>query len=485
MIGLLGVLKSAEVEYPPDLLAARRAAFLAELEQVASAKHISLLDKIRTSLQSLFQNQITIPSMRLPKVMQTSLIVASLLVIALIASLLFRPAGGYLSPSSASQIAAILCKPGDHEPPCPQLLLNPSQDLANHGKGVAQAAVSKDASFGSAGIHQAAYANDGRSDTSWVSNSPDSWIKIDLGKVTTISSVSLQKGNLDSSQENNPGQFVIAVAQSDFYSDGNSSNDYTEYAQVFNSAQTGFNGTLSNAETIRTVFSPVKARYVKITFEKAGAAISEVGVFTVQPSVLAELPTRTPQENVSEVTSTLVPTETLMPTDSATPLPTDTQITTDTPSTVLANTLLPSPTDTLPPSNTPTPVPTDTLLPTASGTAAPLPTEPLPSDTPIPSPAVVPPTAIPPTAIPPTAQPLPATLPVSTEPIIITSSNQTLIFTCNGNDVEVRGHGNTVTLLGFCSSITVTGSDNSVFWQFGSPLITDKGNRNAISQVSP
>ena len=92
----------------------------------------------------------------------------------------------------------------------------------------------------------------------------------------------------------------------------------------------------------------------------------------------------------------------------------------------------------------------------------------------------VPPSPIPftPTAVPPTVQAPPA----SSGTIIVTDNDQTLTFTCNGNAVEVRGNANTITLLGSCSSITITGNGNRVFWQSGSPVITDKGNENIIQQ---
>jgi hypothetical protein len=94
----------------------------------------------------------------------------------------------------------------------------------------------------------------------------------------------------------------------------------------------------------------------------------------------------------------------------------------------------------------------------------------LPSDTPIPSETAVPATAILSTAQPP-------------DEIVVTGNGQTLTFTCNDNAAEIRGHANTVTLLGSCSSITVTGNGNRVFWQFGSPVITDRGRDNIISQL--
>jgi hypothetical protein len=84
-----------------------------------------------------------------------------------------------------------------------------------------------------------------------------------------------------------------------------------------------------------------------------------------------------------------------------------------------------------------------------------------------------------PTVAPPTVEPSP----VSTEPIVVTGNDQNLTMTCYGNAVEIRGHVNTVTLLGSCSSITVTGNGNWVFWEFGSPVITDRGTDNIIRQL--
>jgi len=362
-------------------------------------------------------------------------------------------------------------------PPCPPRELAASQDLADQANGVARPAISNDASSSDGGFHKAAYVNDGRGGASWVSNSADSWIKIDLGHVTTIDSVSLQKGSVGSSEGNDLGQFVIAVALSDVYADGNSSNDYTEYAQVFNSEQLGFNGMVRNAETIRTLFPPIKARFVKMTFKKAGVAIEKVGVFMVPPPVPAEQPTRSPQQDVPGAawTSTLTntpgsfdtmtsePTGTRLPTDTLNPVATDTQLPTDT--------SLPPPTDTRLPSDTPIPSPTNTLRP--ASTATPVPTNPLSLDTPTLLPTVAPPTAI----VSP-VQPSPA----STAALIITGNDQILSFTCNGNAVEIRGHTNTITLLGSCRSISIRGNGNSVFWQSGSPVITNKGKENIISQ---
>ena len=456
LVNLLGVLKSVKAEYPPDLLAARRAALLRHMERVGSP---SVLDKLRDSFRKIFQSKTAFDPRPPSGLGRISLAVGSLIAAVLIGYLFFiRPGQSFtllpsqiaavpqpLLPTSPGEVTMVICNPQDHSPSCPPGELDPNQDLADQGNGTAQPAISSQTNPEE--VHRAAYVNDGRGGASWVSNSNESWIKIDLGKITIINTVSLRKGSPGPSNEHNPGQFVIAVALSDVYADGDSSKDDVEYAQVFRSEQTGFSGTVLDMETIKTRFPLVQARFVKITFEQAGAAIEEIGVFMVQPPVLAEQPTLTPYADLPGITFTAVQTNTPSSMPTVTSVAADTRLPTDT--------AVPSPTDTL------TPLPTNT--PPAVDTPTPVPTVPLPSDTPIP----------------PAVQPSPAT----TDPIIVSGSDQTLTFTCNGGAVEIRGNTNTVTLLGSCSSITVTGSRNLVFWESGSPVIINRGNNNIVQQL--
>jgi hypothetical protein len=458
IVKLIGNLKSVQGEYPADLLAARRSAFLSQRARAQGGT--SFLGQLRGSIQRIFQKT-TNPAVPSPEFRRISLVLVSLLAAVIIGSLFFprleqsfQPSPSQaaamptrLLPTSTGDVAITICKPEDQTPSCPPGELDPSRDLADPGNGAARPAVSKDALSNQDGVYKAAYVNDGRSGASWVSKSPDSWIKIDLGKVTAINTISLQKGNPGSSTDNDPGQFVIAVALSDVYADGDSSNDYVEYTQVFRSEQTGFSGRVSHTETIKTQFPPVQARFVKITFEKTGAAIEEVGVFMIEPPVIPEQSTSPSQAGLPGITLTPTGTDTPSPMNTATSVPTGTGLLTGTAVSI--------------PTNTPTP----------SDTSTPVPTNPLPT--------VIPPTTIPPTSIPPTVTPTPA----STNPIVVTGNGQTLTFTCNGNDVEIRGHANMVTLLGSCRSITVTGNGNYVLWQFGSPIITDGGVNNIIQQL--
>ena len=241
-----------------------------------------------------------------------------------------------------SEAAITICQPDDQASACQPVKLGSSQDLADPGNSVARVAVSKDAQP----AQPAKYGNDGHADTSWVSNSANSWIKLDLGQFRTINMVRLEKGN--SAQGNELGSFVIAVTLSDVYADGDSKNDDREYIKVFDSKQAGFSGSVSDTPTINILFSPVQARFVKITFEKAGAAIAEVGVFMVEAPGLAGQPTITiPNTGFSTRTSTSKPDD--QPAN--TPAPLQTPISTPRPS----NTPIVLPTNTQPPADTETP----------------------------------------------------------------------------------------------------------------------------------
>jgi hypothetical protein len=373
---------------------------------------------LRSSLKNVFK--VKMPSMPAASLMRTSLIIAVLMMAAFATSLL-RNREPVLSPAptqenvsqpvvspsgtATAEVATIICEPGDRSPMCPPEEHEVSQDLAFQGNGAAKPAVAKDAVANDDVANKASNLNDGHDGEAWVSNSAYSWVKIDLGKVATINTVALDGANLGSDKDGNLGQFVIAVAISDVYADGNSSNDYIEYTQVYDSAQTNFSGVISEPATIKAMFKPVRARYVKIIFEDAGTAINEVKVFMAQPARFSNTPTRKPKEGSPASESTPVPVyNTPVPANTAVPQPT--------------NTAIPAPTDP-PPTKTPRP-PTSTPAPTD-----PPPTDIPPTDVP---PTDVPPTDIPPTDIPPTDVPAVDTLiplqPVDTSPPTTDSSTQ-------------------------------------------------------------
>jgi hypothetical protein len=219
---------------------------------------------------------------------------------------------------------------------------------------------------------------------SWISNSAYSWIKIDLGKPTTINTITFGRDRLGNFNDRDPGQFVIAVALSDnIYADGNSTNDLFEYKPVYDSKKAGYDGEVAGSETIEANFIPVEARYVKITFQNAGTAIDEVEAFMVQPASLAYIPTDRSRDNQPRPTWTPVPTDTLVPSKTPTHIPTNTPtlIPTDTPA--------PTDTDTpVPPTNTPLP-PTDTPVPPTDTSVPPTDTPVPPTDTSVPPTQVV------------------------------------------------------------------------------------------------
>ncbi|RPJ28212.1 MAG: discoidin domain-containing protein [Chloroflexi bacterium] len=422
IIKLLRNLKAVETEYPPNLMAARREAFR---RQVASEGRTSILDALRTSIRSLLLYKFKPLSMPTMNMMRTSLVVIVLMLATFVGSLLRSPVqplasstsegnvsqpGPISAVTSTGEVATVICKPGYLPPLCLAKEFDKSEDLTFQGNGSARPAVAKDTLPGFSGVHKAAYVNDGLygPGASWISNSAYSWIKIDLGKTTTINTVEFGRDRLGSFNDRDPGQFIIAVALSDnVYADGNSNNDYVEYTEIYNSEQAGFNGVVSGSETIRAQFGPVTARFVKIIFSNAGTAVDEIEVFMVQPPVLASQPTRKPNDDVPGIDSPPLFVNTPMPTNTPRPIPTNTALPTNTP--------IP-PTNTPQPTNTPLPPPTNTPLP---------PTDPPPTDTSVP-PTQPPPTNPPPadTSIPPTDS-VPSTY--STEPVTAPSEISVLV----------------------------------------------------------
>jgi hypothetical protein len=404
---LLEHLKSIEIKYPLKLWTARRSAFVGQIRNGRT----SILEALRAVIQNLFHGMGKTPFAPRMSFGRTSMILATLLVAAFIGSLLYRsdqPLSGMLGPSlsqregahpgpivastGTSEVAEVICKPGYLPPLCLAKEFDKGSDLTFPGSGTARPAVAKDTIPGYSRIHQPAYVNDGLygPGASWVSNSAYSWIKIDLGESRTINTITFGRDRLGKFNDGDPGQFVVAVALTDnIYADGNSSNDYMEYTEVYNSKEAGFDGIVSGPETVKASFDPVTARFVKITFENAGTAVDEVEVFMIQPSGYATNPTRRPTDALPRATFTPIPTNTLIPTDTATAVPTRTPVPTDTNTPRPTNTSVPTSTNTPRPTNTPEPPPTDTPEPPPTDTPEPPPTdtpEPPPTDTSEPAP---------------------------------------------------------------------------------------------------
>ncbi len=393
--------KSIEIEYPLKLWNTRRAAFLTQVRDGRT----SILDALRSAVQSLFDAKVyASPGARS---LRASLVVAGFVFAAFVGTLLYgnrAQVGQLLHPSQSDvaqlqpaatetgEAAEVTCKPGYLPPLCLVQEVDQSETLTFPGNGTARPAVAKDTVPGYRRIHKASYANDGLygPGASWVSNSAFSWIKIDLGKVTSINTITFGRDRLGKFNDGDPGQFFIAVATSDdIYADGNSNNDFAEYTQVYNSEQVGFDGIISGPETIKASFKPVIARFVKITFENPGAAVDEIEAFMIQPPGFVNNPTEKPRDDQPRATFTSIPTNTLMPSRTPTDLPTDTPLPTRT------HTPLPTSTSTATtvPTDTPTDVPTNTPLPTSTPppTSTPMPTStPPPTSTPIPTSTPVP-----------------------------------------------------------------------------------------------
>lgn len=407
----LGTLRSVPAQYPPRLLAARRAAFV---RQIAWLNFVNLC----TTVWQAIQKRIPVPAFtsRIPagRSVPASLVTAGL-ALAVFLGYLFYGNQAALTPVSLDRPGTvhsgrilttdtrevrIICKSGAEPPLCLVGEYQRDVKLTYQGNGTARPAVAKDAASSLGQFYKAAYVNDGMfgPGASWISNSRNSWIKIDLGKATQINTVTFGRDRLGKLTGHNPGRFVVSLALSDnIYADGDHSNDAQEYQLVYDSKKTGFNGKISGAETVIAQFTPRMARYIKITFENKGTAIDEVEAFMARPSASSSLPGRSSRDKESDDSIPSLVTSTSLPLPTATPLPVDTATTVPT-ATLLPSataTFLPSatanPTNTNVPTSTAIPtntsIPTNTLPPEPSNTPLPPPTDtPVPSDTDTPAP---------------------------------------------------------------------------------------------------
>jgi hypothetical protein len=190
------------------------------------------------------------------------------------------PASPFSGPS--------ICKDSYPEPQCLARPFDTSENLAWSGALSASPAVGYDVALGFDGIHRPEYANDGfyGNGASWVSDSPGSWIKIDLGVSSLIDRITFGRDRLGDFDGRDPGQFVVSIATTEnSYANGDDSNDELEYIDVLDSSALGFSGIVTGPETIAASFDPVLARYVRLTVTNAGAAIDEIEVFAADASV--------------------------------------------------------------------------------------------------------------------------------------------------------------------------------------------------------
>jgi hypothetical protein len=377
-------LKSIEPEYPPAMLARRRSLYKQRISKIFPN---TIWHVLRSRFQDLIAGLLTFGSPIPVKFARAATLAVGIAMVAFAAFALYGKPVQTNSPAipptqvftmtpgqvSDTPPAAIICADGDEPPLCIAVELDKSQNVAYTGNGSARPAVAKDSSKDD--MTSAAHLNDGLygPSASWVSESPNSWIKIDLGAPTAIDTVAFGRDRHGKLNAGDPGRFVIAVATfDDVYADGNSSNDEREYVQVFDSQQEGFDGTISGGETVVAVFELRQARFIKITFQNARTVIDEVEAFASRStSVVSVNPTRTRDSGSPSNPSTALPANTTIPSSTATPVPVNT----------------------MPPTATITSVPTMTAAPTMTA----VPTDPLPTvETPVPATPTQPPPTLPP-----------------------------------------------------------------------------------------
>ena len=100
------------------------------------------------------------------------------------------------------------CRPTFGPPQCNFRPFDTAQDLAFQGNGSALPAVAKDVIPSGSTIHTIANANDGHygNGTSWIGNSANSWLKIDLGQAALIDRVTIGRDRTGGFDDRDPGR---------------------------------------------------------------------------------------------------------------------------------------------------------------------------------------------------------------------------------------------------------------------------------------
>ena len=206
------------------------------------------------------------------------------------ASLWVRADSLTILPGAPSTITGpAVCKPGFSPPQCTAVPYDTSGNFAFSGNGSASPAVAlnniADTFPYLSPIHLPQYANDGfyGNGSSWISNSTNSWVMVDLGQVALVNALLFGRDRTGGFDDRGPGQFTIAV-----------SLDGVNFITIFNSADFGFSGLIFGAQTLQADFTPVQAQYIKITVQNSGAAIDEIelrGTVVPEPGTLLLLGT--------------------------------------------------------------------------------------------------------------------------------------------------------------------------------------------------
>ena len=111
--------------------------------------------------------------------------------------------------------------------------------------------------------------------------SANTWVKVDLGRVSTFSRISFGRDRTGTYDDRNGGQFWVYVAENDaVYAMGDSSDDETEYTLVYDSANAdGYTAGVSGGLTAQVTLSPaVSAQFLKLQFASPGTCIDEIEV---------------------------------------------------------------------------------------------------------------------------------------------------------------------------------------------------------------
>jgi hypothetical protein len=137
-------------------------------------------------------------------------------------------------------------------------------------------------------FHDETHINDGRygNGSSWIGNTSNSWLKIDLGVAASIDEIIFGRTRIQTGDQccddRVAGSFSIEGALTDdIFGNGNTNNDASEYFSIVGLTAVSYNPLGESVKVDFTAGTPqsVTARFLKLTFLNNGTAIDEVEVF--------------------------------------------------------------------------------------------------------------------------------------------------------------------------------------------------------------
>ena len=220
VIEILENLKPVRTEYPSLLMAKQRSAFL---DQAAKRRKAGWVHSLRSAFQGVFAFDTETLAIPVMSVLRKSLVLVSIIVIAFAGAVL----GG--NRERTAQVADI-----------PPTRSEVSQPVAMNPTSTPESRTTTCTPGSTSPLCSSDGFDEDPAQAAWVSNSGEGWIKIDTGQTAPIHKVELDRKELGSAR----AEFTISVAMTE-----------NKYKKVYDSKEDDSTAVVSDGKTIEVSFA--------------------------------------------------------------------------------------------------------------------------------------------------------------------------------------------------------------------------------------